>query len=93
MKNARDIIIAPIVTEKTAGLQQNHNTYTFKVASDANKIEIKKAIEEIFKVKVLSVNTLYTHSKNKRVGRYTGETSRVKKAVVKLAEGNSIELK
>lgn len=93
MKNARDIILAPIITEKSADLQQNHNTYTFSVAKDANKIEIKKAIEEIFKVKVVSVNTLYTQSKKKRVGRYSGKTSRIKKAIVKLADGNSIEIK
>lgn len=93
MKNARDIIIAPIITEKSANLEQNLNTYTFKVVKDANKIEIKKAIEEIFKVKVVSVNTTYTHSKTKRVGRYIGKTSRVKKAMVTLAEGNSIEIK
>lgn len=93
MKNARDIILAPIITEKTANLQQDMNTYTFRVANSANKIEIKKAIEEIFGVKVVSVNTLYNQPKTKRVGRYSGKTNRIKKAVVRLADGDSIELK
>lgn len=85
-----DIIFAPIITEKTANLQQNENKYVFKVDVRANKTQIKQAIENIFKVKVVSVNTLNNHPKDRRVGRYTGKTNRYKKAIVKLAEGNTI---
>ena len=84
-----DIIFAPIITEKTANLQQE-NKYVFKVDIRANKTQIKQAIENIFKVKVVSVNTLNNHPKDRRVGRYTGKTNRYKKAIVKLAEGNTI---
>ncbi|MBQ3253648.1 MAG: 50S ribosomal protein L23, partial [Acholeplasmatales bacterium] len=58
MTKAFDIIQGPIITEKTMGLKESYNKYTFKVAKSANKIEIKNAVEEIFKVKVLSVNTI-----------------------------------
>ena len=91
MKDYTDIIIAPVITEKSAA-QAEQNVYTFKVASNANKISIKKAIEEAFGVKVEKVNTLNTKSKKKRVGRYVGKTNRKKKAIVKLKEGSSIEL-
>ena len=91
MTNYTDIIIAPVITEKSAYANQN-NVYTFKVRKDANKIAIKKAIEEAFKVKVKSVNTLNTKAKDKRVGRYTGKTKTYKKAIVTLVEGNKIEL-
>ena len=84
-----DIIYAPIITEKTA-MMANENKYAFKVDSRANKTEIKQAIENIFKVKVVSINTANSHSKKKRVGKYTGMTNKYKKAIVKLAEGNSI---
>jgi large subunit ribosomal protein L23 len=91
MSNYRDIIIAPIITEKTADEMQNNNTYTFEVAKSANKTQIKKAIENIFNVKVEKVNTVNTPTKKKRVGKYTGTTKSIKKAIVKLSEG-SIEL-
>ena len=85
-----DIIYAPVITEKTSALAQD-NTYVFKVAKDANKIQIKQAIEESFGVKVESVNTLNTRPKKKRVGKYTGMRKTYKKAIVKLADG-SIEM-
>ena len=88
---ARDIIIKPVVTEKSIGLME-HNKYVFKVALSANKIEIKKAIEEIFKVKVVDVNTVRINGKMKRMGRYEGKTSDYKKAIVQLVEGDSIEI-
>ena len=91
MKDFTDIIIAPVITEKAA-IQAEANIYTFKVAKDANKIEIKKAIEEIFKVKVVDVNTVRINGKMKRMGRYEGKTSDYKKAIVQLAEGDSIEI-
>ena len=92
MSNYRDIIKAPIITEKSADLAQNNNTYTFSVDVNANKTQIKQAIEKIFNVTVLSVNTVNVKPKTRRVGRYTGKTNRVKKAIVKLQEGSSIEL-
>jgi len=88
---ARDIIIKPVVTEKSIGLMEN-NKYVFKVALSANKIEIKKAVEEIFKVKVGDVNTVRVKGKEKRMGRSVGRTSDYKKAIVQLAEGDSIEI-
>ncbi len=92
MNNYRDIIKAPIITEKSANLAQNQNTMTFSVDVRANKTQIKQAIENIFDVKVESVNTINVKPKKKRVGRYAGKTNRVKKAIVKLREGSSIEL-
>lgn len=91
MKNYTDIIIAPIITEKSAKAAEK-NVYLFKVAKNANKIEIKKAIEEAFGVKVENVNTLNTKSKAKRVGKYTGTTKTYKKAIVTLKDGEKIEL-
>ena len=86
-----DIIYSPVITEKTSALAQN-NVFVFKVAKNANKIQIKQAIEETFNVKVKSVNTLNTKPKAKRVGRYTGKTKTYKKAIVTLCEGSSIEM-
>ena len=88
--NNYDIIFAPIITEKSAALADNNNTYVFKVDVRANKTQIKQAVESAFNVKVVSVNTLNVHPKTKRVGRYTGKTNRYKKAIVKLAEGSTI---
>ena len=87
--NNYDIIFAPIITEKTASMEENR-TYVFKVDVRANKTQIKQAIENAFNVKVENVNTMNIHPKTKRVGRYTDKTNRYKKAIVKLAEGNTI---
>ncbi|MBP3937419.1 MAG: 50S ribosomal protein L23 [Clostridia bacterium] len=85
MMNAYDIIIAPVVTEKAvAGLAEKK--YTFRVASNANKIEIKKAIEAIYGVNVAKVNTISMKGTKRRTGRYEGYTSDWKKAVVTLTE-------
>ena len=89
--NYRDIIKAPIITEKTNDLAQN-NVITFSVDVKANKTQIKQAVENIFNVKVESVNTINVRPRRKRVGKYIGYTSKVKKAIVKLQEGSSIEL-
>ena len=91
MNNYRDIIKAPIITEKTAALNEN-NVVTFSVDVKANKTQIKQAVESIFNVKVESVNVINVHPKKKRVGRYSGYTKKDKKAIVKLKEGSSIEL-
>jgi large subunit ribosomal protein L23 len=87
----RNVIKAPIITEKSAALAQN-NVITFSVDVNANKTQIKQAVEKLFDVKVESVNTVNVKPKKKRVGRYVGKTNRVKKAIVKLCEGSSIEL-
>ena len=85
---AQDSVIKPIITEKSmSGLQENK--YTFKVAKNANKIEIAKAVEALFKgVKVAKVNTISVRGRLKRMGRNSGYTSDWKKAVVTLAEGS-----
>lgn len=88
---ARDIIKGPIITEKSMKLKEDFNKYTFKVDKKANKIQIKQAVEEIFKVKVESVATINVLPKRKRVGKYTGYTAAYKKAICKLAEGQKIE--
>ena len=80
---AHDIIIKPIITEKTMGGMPNKK-YTFKVAKDAGKIEVKKAVEEVFKVKVSKVNMLNVRGKFRRQGKYTGYTPSWKKAYVTL---------
>ena len=91
MKHYSDIIIAPVITEKSMAGRQS-NVYTFKVIKSATKDQIKLAIEEAFKVTVKSVNTLNTKSKRRRVGKYAGKTKTYKKAIVTLAEGSTIDL-
>jgi len=87
-----DIIIAPVITEKSSVVTSDGKTYVFKVNKNANKFQIKDAIEKAFGVKVVKINTLNTKAKNRRVGRYTGKTKTYKKAYVTLADGDSIEL-
>ena len=87
---ARDILIRPLITERTTQLMAE-GKYTFVVAKKANKIEIAKAVAEIFKVKVEDVNTVNVTGKKKRVGRFVGKRPDYKKAVVKLAVGENIE--
>ena len=91
MKNYTDVIIAPVVTEKSAANAEK-NVYIFKVMKSANKIQIKEAIEKAFGVKVESVNTLNTKPKKRRVGRYTGTTKAYKKAIVTLKGDEKINL-
>lgn len=93
MENARDIIILPIITERSMQGLENKK-YTFKVKKTANKIEIKQAVEQIFGVKVQNVNTISVRGKEKRLGpgRPSGKTPAYKKAVVKLTDDSkSIE--
>ena len=87
---ARDIIIRPLITEKSTTLMAE-GKYVFEEAKSANKIEIAKAISQIFKVKVASVNTINVEGKVKRMGRSVGKRSDYKKAIVKLAAGETIE--
>lgn len=88
--DARDILIRPLITEKTTALMET-GKYVFMVAPTANKVEIAKAVAEIFKVKVESVNTVNVMGKVKRMGRNLGKRSDYKKAIVKLAAGETIE--
>ena len=86
-----NVIIAPVITEKSESLKANNNVYVFKVNKKANKTQIKNEIEKQFGVKVVNVNTVNAVQKKRRVGRYTGLTTAYKKAYVKLAKGSSIE--
>ena len=85
MKAAQDIILKPVITEKSMDDLQT-GKYTFKVAKDANKSEIKKALEQLFGVEVAKVNTMNCLGRTKRVGRYVGKTSDWKKAIITLTE-------
>ena len=89
--NPRDLLIRPVITEKTSVMMQD-NKYTFKVPLTANKTEIRQAVEKIFNVKVEKVNTVRVLGKTKRMGRYVSKRSDYKKAIVKLAEGNTIQI-
>ena len=91
MKAAQDIILKPVITEKSMdGLQEGK--YTFKVAKDATKPEIKKAVEKLFGVEVNKVTTMNVNGKEKRMGRYVGTTAAWKKAIVTLtADSKAIE--
>ena len=92
MKTAYDIIVKPIITERSMSAVADKK-YVFQVARDAGKIEIKKAIEEIFDVKVKSVNTINVKGKEKRMGVHVGKTAAMKKAVIRLtADSKAIEL-
>jgi large subunit ribosomal protein L23 len=87
MKNLYSVLKGPCLTEKAALLQEKDNKIAFKVNPDANKIEIKQAIEKMFPVKVKHVHTANMHGKQKRVGRFTGFRDDWKKAYVTLSEG------
>jgi len=88
----QQVIIRPIVTEKTAELQGDDNQYTFEVHRQANKIEIRKAVEIVFGVRVDRVNTMVVRGNIKRVGRNYGKSRQWKKAIVTLHSGDSIDL-
>jgi len=91
MEQYYQIIHHPIISEKSTDLKGMNSQLVFKVAKDANKVEIKRAIEAIFGVKVLSVRTMRVVGKRKRLGRFMGKRSDWKKAIVKLKEGDSID--
>ena len=86
-----EIIKAPIITEKSNNLIESNNQYTFKVALDANKVEIKAAVEAIFNVKVEDIQTVRVLPKHRRVGRYEGYRSAYKKAICRLAKDDKID--
>lgn len=85
------VLISPHITEKATDMTE-HNQYTFKVFKKVNKSQIKKAVEEVYNVEVLAVHIINTKPKKRRVGRFEGKRPGYKKAVVKLKEGQKIEL-
>ena len=87
-----DIIKRPLVTEKTNGMRDDHDQYVFEVATDANKVEIRQAVEKLFGVRVVDVNTAIRRGKIKRLKRRFGKQPNTKRAVVTLHEDDSIEL-
>lgn len=91
-RNARDVLVRPLMTEKSMRLKESHNTVTFEVRPDANKIEIRTAVETVFNVKVSDVRTASFHGKLKRMGRHQGRRPDWKKAIVTLAPGHKIDL-
>lgn len=92
MKSHYDIIVAPVVSEKSYQLIEDHNTYTFEVDPRSTKGEIRDAVQSIFDVKVLRVNTMNRQGKKKRFGYRYGKRKDTKRAVVTLAPGNTIDL-
>jgi len=92
MRNPRKIIVKPLLTEKTNDAVEKDNTYSFKVLKNATKLEIKRSIEELFTVHVVDIRTANYLGKPKRRGRDLGRRSSWKKAIVKLAPGESISI-
>ena len=90
-RNMADLIFRPIITEKATRLLED-NQYTFEVDPRATKPQIKAAIESLFEVKVLGISTMKPPRKKKRVGRFAGTRAQVKRAIVKLKDGDSIPL-
>ncbi len=91
-KNIHDIIVRPLLTEKGSRIQESANQFFFEVRKDANKVEVKHAIEKLFDVKVERVNTVRLPGKWKRLGRFMGRSNGWKKAIVTLRDGDTIEL-
>lgn len=91
MKHTYDVLHGPLLTEKGTLLKETDNKVLFRVAKHANKIEIKQAVEEIFKVKVDRVTTMNYKGKTKRMGRYEGKRPDWKKAIVTLKEGEKLD--
>ena len=91
-KNPRDVILEPVVSEKSYDLIQSNNTYTFIVDKRTNKTEVRQAVEGIFDVRVVGVNTINRKGKVKRTGYKLGKRSDTKRALVRLADGDSIDI-
>ena len=92
MRDPRQVIKLALLTEKGTRLKTEQNEYTFMVDRDSNKVEIRQAVESLFKVKVKEVRTMIQHGKIKTFGRYKGPRPDWKKALVRLAKDNKIEL-
>lgn len=88
----KDIIQAPIITEKSSQITGDGKKVVLKVLKSANKVQIKQAVEQAFNVKVDNVNTINVRPKKKRIGRYAGKTKAYKKAIITLAEGSKLDL-
>lgn len=91
-KDLREIIRKPVVTEKSTGANEESNKFTFVVLRNANKLEIKRSVEEVFGVHVVEVRTMNNHGKFKRLGSKRGRRPDWKKAIVTLREGDRIDL-
>jgi large subunit ribosomal protein L23 len=91
MAELHEVLIRPIVTEKSMMLSETDNIYVFEVGETVNKIQIRQAVESLFGVRVQAVRTLIVRGKSKRFGRFYGKRSNWKKAYVKLAEGDTLD--
>lgn len=91
MKSAYDVVKRPLITEKSTKLVEERK-YTFEVMQGVNKIEVKNAVEELFKVKVTAVNIINVRKKERKVGKYEGLRPAVRKAIVTLAEGQKLDV-
>ena len=92
MKELTRVLVRPVVTEKTTALTEEKNKYVFEVATEANKNEVKQAVEKFFGVKVVDVRTMNMKGKPKRLGRYMGRRKDWKKAIVTVQSGDKIDL-
>ena len=95
MRDPREVIVRPVVTERSMELSTDESgkpQYAFVVAKDANKVEIKHAVEKLFNVSVAQVNTMNYRGKARRVGRHLGKRAAYKKAIVRLADGETIDV-
>jgi large subunit ribosomal protein L23 len=92
MKGPYEVVLKPLLTEKGTRLKEEGNQYLFRVAKTSNKVEIKRAIEQLFKVTVVEVRTIHLRGKVKRLGRFQGRRPDWKKAIATLKKGESIEL-
>jgi large subunit ribosomal protein L23 len=92
MRNVHEVIVRPVITEKSTDQLDRLHAYTFVVDRDANKVEIRHAVETLFKVHVKDVRTMRYRGKERRVGRHVGRRAAWKKAVVTLREGDTIEI-
>ena len=92
MKSIYDVIVRPVVSEKSAAIAELARKYVFEVRPSAAKTEIREAVERVFGVKVKGVHTMIVHGKTKRVGRFEKKRTNWKKAIVSLAEGHKIDI-
>lgn len=92
MRDPRSVLVRPLMTEKSMQQKEEFNTVTFEVSPDANKVEIRQAVEKVFNVKVADVRTASREGKWKRMGKFEGRRRSWKKAMVTLAPGHKIEL-
>jgi large subunit ribosomal protein L23 len=88
--NQYDIVLRPIITEKSSNAKETNNQYVFEVARDANKIEIARAVEQLFKVTVVAVRVMNMEGKKRRLGKFAGKRSDWRKAIVKVSSKDKI---